>query len=1091
MWDGTTMRINYTVFFTLLSAAAFFWFSGTIYGATVLFVSPTPNNTANSTAFIFYINITSNENLNQSKLSWTNSTGTINLTMSNTSLTNWNITLTNSTTPLNDGSYSYEVWAQNTTGLWNTSETRTLTIDRTRPSIINFTINDTSPSQNTFYLLEVNYNESHLRYANLTVLYSNGTIYTTTLLDNFPSQNKSNKTIAINNVEGNFTFRINLTDWAGNYILNSTILQSDGNYTQNFTIDTKEPVLRAVSPIDYTNKINTTIKANITDINLNSSTISFYFNNSKISSSNFTLTAITNGYQLQYTAHNLENNKTYYVNVSANDTYSHKLNLSSGSWSFKTDFTTPTKISNFIINNTAVQTPTSNYTYNRNNLTLNWTLATDSISYVFHYDLWARNRSFNSASNSFDSWTSWYILNSSIGNTTTSYLVGNLADDYQYEFNLTAYDAANNSNTSSTLNATIDLNAPEISVYSNGTYIKYPNIWTNFTNLTIWLNISDISGINNNSINVTFNSTYPSFTITPNSQNQTTYKISFNVSNLENNHNYTIIVYANDTLNQKAAITYNISTDFTAPTINSVLNLSAPYSGSGGWYKDSVVMRINCSDALSGVYRYATNESTYSNNWGSSTDFTIDTTGDLTYIFKCMDRAGNIATTTKKIAVDASSPVINYISRTPQGSAVPLQSPLKINYSDSGSGINTNSCVVKYKMASQNSYTSLSGVSCGLTGLYKAMTWQANTQYFINISVYDKVGHHDQESWSFITQGGTTTQGSSGSTTTENTNSSNKTYYLIWQNIPSAVNVFQGNTSDFEVKLKNAGTETIFNITITLSGTLNKTIIPSKISSIISGATKPIKINLSASENYSIGIYELTIKAQGDKATATTSLKVKVQPKANETYKINKSFEKCLKDFKEVQKLFEEANKTVENKTSLNGISILLNEIQKLISQANQSLASGDYAQAAQLEKEIKQKITTAKSTLESIVNVKKTPIWLYIVIPLVLVSIIGIILYVSLVPEEKRTGKKLKVPAIKLKLPKRKGKTIQKPNYEPKVLENEKIKKIKKGIKEEKKKEYSHEKELRKIRKQQIKQNLGKYASKFGKKLKKIVKKD
>ncbi len=1078
--------------------------------ATIQFPS-TPENAANSTLTYFYLNVTSNEDLNQSLITWSNSTGSFNFSLTNTSLTHAYVNLTTSNTSLLETNYTYSVWSQNTTGNWNVSDSRAITFDRTAPSFINTTINNTSPTNQSTNTITCNYADFSVRYANLSFEYSNGTLIDFSLMTNYPDENKSNLSYTFSTTEIEFIINITLTDWAGNSQTNTTLIQSNGTIADTFVIDSRAPVLANYSPSVYTSDQNVTLTVDVLDRFLNSSTISFYFNNSEVTPDSSV--TITHGKRLTYFVTNLDDDTIYFVNVSANDTWGKELNLSSGYWSFHVDASAPTAATNFIINHTADQTPTSNDTYNRNNLTLNWTAATDSETYISQYVLLARNRSLSQQTGSFGSWTSWYNLNSSILNTSTNYLVENLIDDYQYEFNLTAYDAANNTAKTGTLNATIDLSAPELSRYVNGTEIKYPTHWTNYTNLTIWLNITDVSGINNNSINVTFNGTYPSFNIWPQSQNQTLYQINFSVTNLENNNNYSVVLYANDTLNQNTTISYNISTDFDAPTSISVANLTAPYSGAGGWYNNSVVWVVTCSDAISGASVYTVNETSYSNDWTNSSNFTIDTNGNYTYLFQCKDQAGNINSTLQVIPVDNSAPVIDYNSRSPRGSGVAVTNAvLKINFSDGESGIDTSSCIMSWRRASQSTYTTLSYDDCSSVGVIYIRSLDEGTTYYMNITVYDKVGHSDNEVWSFLTTtGSTTTDGSSSSSSsTTNETTTTDTYSLAWQNLPTAINVFQGNSTSFEIQLKNTGNQNIANTTISLTGILLNTIDPSKISIISSGATRLIKITLNTTKNDSVGVYDYTLKAQGSEATATATLKVKIQPAINDSTQYVKTIADCIIEYGKVKELLEKANKTVENQTSLEGIVVLLSEVESLIQQANNSLNSEDYAQVVQLQKEINNRLTTAKATLETIIGNKKVSIWIYIVIPIIILLIVAFVLYFSLVPEDKRLIKKLGVslPKIKMLKIKKKEKQINEPipsrikklrkslnkekNEEKEVkkeynfLADKKMSTLKEEIQEEKRLEKEQEKSLRKLKGEQVRQKLGQKFSKLKLHLKK-----
>lgn len=93
------------------------------------FIQPTPQDNVTLTSNSIYINITSNEQLNQSILEWAYGTGFTNYAMLNSSKTNWYKSLGG----LADGTYTYRVWIQNTAGQWGQSIVRYVTIDTSAP----------------------------------------------------------------------------------------------------------------------------------------------------------------------------------------------------------------------------------------------------------------------------------------------------------------------------------------------------------------------------------------------------------------------------------------------------------------------------------------------------------------------------------------------------------------------------------------------------------------------------------------------------------------------------------------------------------------------------------------------------------------------------------------------------------------------------------------------------------------------------------------------------------------------------------------------------------------------------------------------
>ena len=111
----------------------------------ISFVPPTPENNSMQISDSVFVNITSAEALGSALLQWVNASGTTNVTMTSASATNWFKEMTS----LADGDYSFSVWAQNISGTWVQSGTRSLSIDSANPNV---TI--TYP-QNTNYSVDI------------------------------------------------------------------------------------------------------------------------------------------------------------------------------------------------------------------------------------------------------------------------------------------------------------------------------------------------------------------------------------------------------------------------------------------------------------------------------------------------------------------------------------------------------------------------------------------------------------------------------------------------------------------------------------------------------------------------------------------------------------------------------------------------------------------------------------------------------------------------------------------------------------------------------------------------------------------------
>jgi len=94
----------------------------------ITFVDPTPQDGSSVDVNYVYINITSSEPLSLAILEWNDGTTLLNYTMSG-SETNWYYKVTS----LPNGEYSYRIYAKDTAGNWNVSETRSVTVNVPAP----------------------------------------------------------------------------------------------------------------------------------------------------------------------------------------------------------------------------------------------------------------------------------------------------------------------------------------------------------------------------------------------------------------------------------------------------------------------------------------------------------------------------------------------------------------------------------------------------------------------------------------------------------------------------------------------------------------------------------------------------------------------------------------------------------------------------------------------------------------------------------------------------------------------------------------------------------------------------------------------
>jgi len=235
---------------------------------SILFVSPTPgNNTFRNTSQV--VNATASDPSNIS---------TMRIVVNNTIFVNCTGAQCNATIST-EGTHTYVATANDTAGNSNQSETRTLTLDFTPPSIL---FVSPTPANNTFSnvsrTINVTANDTYLSAIQILV---NGSVVATC------TSSPCNVTLT---TDGVYTYFAVANDSAGN---------TNATGTQVLTIDTTPPAIAFVSPTPANGTItNTSRTINVTASDTNLSAIQILVNNTLIvncSSSPCNVTLTTGG----------------------------------------------------------------------------------------------------------------------------------------------------------------------------------------------------------------------------------------------------------------------------------------------------------------------------------------------------------------------------------------------------------------------------------------------------------------------------------------------------------------------------------------------------------------------------------------------------------------------------------------------------------------------------------------------------------------------------------------------------------------------------------------------------------------------------
>ncbi|MFB6166708.1 MAG: hypothetical protein ABEJ62_00400, partial [Candidatus Nanohaloarchaea archaeon] len=223
--------------------------------------------------------------------------------------------------------------------------------------------------------------------------------------------------------------------------------------------------------------------------------------------------------------------------------------------------------------------PVAENIHSSKSLTLNWSSSgsnelKDATSGVKEYDIEYRKRVYYPSNRSFGSWNDWSVR-STVDDSNSGTSVSSLDDGYQYRFRMVVRDWAGHTNTSNTVNATIDTSAPGFDTQDGGR-VSTPFDYTNQESQNVTVNITDLSGIKDkvgertasDTINLTvYNSSglfsAPPIDITPDGGTPVEMLVETTeaVENLSHSEDYTVSVTATDMFSHR---TTGLNWTFTA-----------------------------------------------------------------------------------------------------------------------------------------------------------------------------------------------------------------------------------------------------------------------------------------------------------------------------------------------------------------------------------------------------------------------------------------------------------------------------------------------------------------------------------------------
>jgi len=597
---------------------------------------------------------------------------------------------------LNDGIYYINATAYDSALNKNSTETRIVTLDTTKPLVDYGT--GTAPdksnlSQSNIY---VNVSVTETNEANVTFRLFNSTsqVNITTLAAGTRSINWTSLP------DKTYSYNVTVTDLAGN---------SNTTATRTIALDVHAPNATLISPTNgtYLNVSNQNFTANLSDnLGIQNSTLYIYNSTGLYNATTTNYAADVTTTTLGIVVNLLDNVYTWFVNLFdwAGNQYTTANNTAI------IDITRP-------LVDYGTGTLASGINVSQSNVYVNIIVTeTNEANVTF--------RLFNS--------TSQVNVTTLTAGTRTINWTG-LADGV-YTYNVTVIDLALNTNTTLTRIITLDVHAPNATLISptNGTYLNVSN--QNFT-----ANLSDNLGIQNSTLYI-YNSTgLYNATTTNYAADVTTITLGIVVNLFDNVYTWFVnlfdwagnsFTFSNntvtiDTINPGINVIYpqNITYNVIITAIN--YTLSDLYPNTCWFYNGTANNTIACGTNIT--------TKLYSNQ------------GNNTWMVYANDSAGNINSSSLTFFVDTINPTINFTSPTEQGGSYLSKNSILVNVTSTDTNLANITISISNSTTLINSTTTLSSPN------YQNISVPRDGIYYINATAYDSAGNKNSTETRIVT----------------------------------------------------------------------------------------------------------------------------------------------------------------------------------------------------------------------------------------------------------------------------------------------------------------------------------------------------
>jgi len=259
--------------------------------------------------------------------------------------------------------------------------------------------------------------------------------------------------------------------------------------------------------------------------------------------------------------------------------------------------------------------------------------------------------------------------------------------------------------------------------------------------------------------------------------------------------------------------------------------------------------------------------------------------------------------------------------------------------------------------------------------------------------------------------------------TTETQETEEETKVTI-KDYPESLEIVQGESKSFEIKVENEGDTDQTKLKLSITGIPETwySFTPTELD-LNAGEYDEFSVNITPSKTAPIKLYDIVFKVSNNDINITKTSTLRVLPSEEEKIKINETYEKYLGNYTSLEEKLNELLLKNYNVTELNNT---LKKIKSKLNSVKNSLSKGDYFSATQTLSEVESLLLQANNLIEEAKPIGGVGIllsgdfskYIWIIVGVVAIVIIGVLVYLLLPPKEEYRVKASGLKHIKYRSP-------------------------------------------------------------------------